>query len=111
MSNYRDCVKRHLSKNAKVYPLRDALSCRPTIIEVRFAGNRPPDSGRETDGQPHQQRSGRLNPERTLRQAQDKTVSTSCTAQTLLNLQNYPKKRLLSDKIAHSGISRDYYCK
>lgn len=30
---------------------------------------------------------------------------------TLLNRQNYPKKRLLSDKIAHSGISRDYYCK
>lgn len=28
-----------------------------------------------------------------------------------LNRQNYHKKRLLSDKIAHSGISWDYYCK
>ena len=49
--------------------------------------------------------------ETTLADANTKRDYRISEAKTLLNRQNYPKKRLLSDKIAHSGISRDYYCK
>lgn len=37
-----DYVKRLLYKNAKVRPSKDALSGRPAIYGVRFAGHRPP---------------------------------------------------------------------
>ena len=47
----------------------------------------------------------------TCRDANAKRDRRIFEVKTLLNRQNYPKKRLLSDKIAHSGISRDYYCK